>query len=240
MSQSTQSQKIPFLLTPEHPCPYLENKTAKTLFLSPEVEVNPQVYSGLIKQGLRRSGEQIYLPYCDNCQACISVRIPVEQFQASRSQKRCLNRMNQFRFEVKPANYSQENFELFQNYIKQRHKDSDMYPTSEKQFREFLLCEWIDCYFLNFICLADNRLVATAVFDKVDSGLSAVYTYFDSSYEKYSLGKMAILYLIELTKNDKLDYLYLGYWIKECQKMTYKSQYRPIQCFINKRWTQLN
>jgi len=115
-----------------------------------------------------------------------------------------------------------------------------MYPTSEKQFREFLLCEWIDCYFLNFICLADNRLVATAVFDKVDSGLSAVYTYFDSSYEKYSLGKMAILYLIELTKNDKLDYLYLGYWIKECQKMTYKSQYRPIQCFINKRWTQLN
>jgi arginine-tRNA-protein transferase len=236
----SQSQQLPLLITPEHPCPYLDDQQAKTIFVSPEVEFNPTLYSALANQGFRRSGEQVYRPHCDNCQACISTRVPVNQFKATRSQKRCAKRFNQFRFEIKPARSSKQHFALFENYINQRHSDGDMYPTSEKQFKEFLLCDWVECYFLDFIHLESNQLVATAVFDQLQDGLSAVYTFFNPDYEKLSLGKVAILYLIELTKQHQLDYLYLGYWIKQSPKMAYKGQYRPIECFVNQGWTQLN
>ena len=36
-----------------------------------------------------------------------------------------------------------------------------------------------------------------------------------------------------------LEYLYLGYWIKDCRKMSYKAEYRPLELYMNGRWTTL-
>jgi leucyl-tRNA---protein transferase len=231
--------RLSFYLTPNHPCPYLPDKQAKTAFLSPEIETNTQIYSALISQGLRRSGEHIYKPYCDDCQACISVRIPVANFNFSRSQKRCLKTAVGFSQSIAPAAYTDQHYTLFERYINHRHKDGDMYPPSPEQYQSFLLNDSIESNFLNLTDPNNSQLICTAVYDQVKDGLSAVYTYFEPSYAKYSLGTLAILKLIEQTQRQGLDYLYLGYWIQNSQKMAYKGKFRPLQCFINNQWLEL-
>ena len=114
-----------------------------------------------------------------------------------------------------------------------------MFPTSAHQYREFLLCDWLECSYLNFYDFKEQKLVATCVYDTVGDGLSAVYTYFDPEYASYSLGKLAILQLIEIAKKASLDYVYLGYWIKDSRKMAYKGEYRPLECFVNDQWVYL-
>lgn len=239
---SSQIKPIPlsFFITPPHDCPYLKNKVSKTLFLSPEIKSDQMLYSALIDKGFRRSGEHIYRPHCEECQACISVRIPVAEFEPNKQQRRCMKKSNCFQIKTEPAQFNQQHYQLFDKYISLRHRDGDMYPTTAHQYKEFLLTDWVECNFLNFFDIKNNKLVATAVFDVVNNGVSAVYTYFDPEYSKYSLGRLAILQLIKLAQQHNLDYLYLGYWIKESVKMAYKGEYRPLECFINDHWIKLN
>ena len=119
-----------------------------------------------------------------------------------------------------------------------RHTDGDMYPATEDQFKSFLLSAWADTF---FICAYDGeRLLSVAVTDQLTDGLSAVYTFFEPTEAARSLGGFSILQQIEMCKTLGLSHLYLGYWIKESQKMAYKSQYRPLQMFIDGRWVTLS
>ncbi|MDH5433725.1 MAG: arginyltransferase [Gammaproteobacteria bacterium] len=239
MSTNIKPPKLEFFITPPHACPYLARDDAQTIFLSPEIYPDKKLYSNLINKGFRRSGEHIYQPHCKNCNQCLSIRIPVDEFKFSRSQKRCLKRKSQFTVQTVPAKFTQQYYHLFDKYISLRHRDGEMYPTSTRQFKEFLLSDWLEIQFMDFTDIKTGKLVATAVFDQVDDGLSAFYTFFDPEYEKFSLGKMAILSLIELTKSLGLPYLYLGYWVKDSAKMTYKGEYRPMQCYILDKWIKL-
>jgi leucyl-tRNA---protein transferase len=239
LSHQIKPSKLSFFITPHHACPYLKGETAQTVFLSPDIQPDKSLYTVLINQGFRRSGEHIYRPQCDQCQSCISVRIPVSQFKPNKQQKRTLKKALNLTSNVTPAHFNQQHFQLFDKYISQRHKDGDMYPTSPQQYKEFLLNDWIECNFLNFSDPKTKKLVATAVYDQVEDGLSAVYTYFDPDYSKFSPGRLAILKLIELAKHQNLAYVYLGYWIKDCDKMAYKGDYRPIECFVRDRWVVL-
>jgi arginine-tRNA-protein transferase len=239
LSHQIKPTQLSFFITPPHACPYLKEETAKTVFLSPDIHPDKPLYSALINQGFRRSGEHIYRPQCDSCQSCISIRIPVSQFKPNKQQKRTLKKAIGLSMSVTPAHFNQQHFQLFDRYISERHKDGDMYPTSPNQYKEFLLNDWIECNYLNFIDPMNQKLVTTAVYDQVEDGLSAVYTYFDPDYSKYSPGRLAILKLIDLAKQQNLPYVYLGYWIKNCDKMAYKGDYRPIECFVKDRWVNL-
>lgn len=240
MSGQIKPVPLSFYITPAHDCPYLDKKTAKTVFLSPEINVDQKLYTALIEQGFRRSGEHIYRPHCDNCNACLSTRVPVNQFSPNKQQRRCLKKSTRFSLQISPARFNITHYQLFSRYIENRHRDGDMYPASPLQFREFLLNDWFECNFLNLIDIRNNKLVSTTVFDVVENGLSAVYTFFDTDYAKFSPGRLGVLKLIQLAKQKTLDFVYLGYWIKDCQKMSYKGEYRPIECFVEKRWLNLS
>jgi len=239
-SNSKQKTKLEFYATPPHKCPYLEQKDSKTLFLNPELQPNDHIYAWLLNQGFRRSGDHLYRPHCDDCSACISVRVKSSHFIANKQQRRCFKKGQKFSTKTRPASFDTQHYQLFEKYINARHTDGDMHPTSEKQYKEFILCDWMNTQFLDFIEPTSGQLVACCVFDQLDNGLSAVYTFFDPDYSKYSPGKLAVLTLIENSKQLELDYVYLGYWIKACQKMSYKGDYRPIECFINDHWVHLS
>ena len=113
-----------------------------------------------------------------------------------------------------------------------------MYPPSEDQYNAFLTSEWNLTQYIEF--RAQGRLIGVSVCDQLGDGLSAVYTFYDPAEEQRSPGKFAILAQIEKAKHLGLDYLYLGYWIKECEKMSYKIQYRPLDLLVNRRWMRLN
>ncbi|MDP1045215.1 hypothetical protein Q6332_29610, partial [Klebsiella pneumoniae] len=67
-----------------------------------------------------------------------------------------------------------------------------------------------------------------------------VYTFYEPTEERRSLGRFAILWQIGEALRLELEAVYLGYWIKNCKKMNYKTQYRPIELLINQRWVTLN
>ncbi len=230
---------LDFYITPEHECPYLSDRQSQTVFLNPEIEPQLSIYQWLIERGFRRSGEHIYRPQCNQCDACISIRISPHSFKPNKQQRRCRKNGNRFTTKVSRAKFDPQHYSLFESYIAARHQDGDMYPTSEKQYREFVLSEWSNSQFLDFIDPMTGNLIACCVFDRLENGLSAVYTFFDVSYSKFSLGRLAILKLLDLCQSEGLDHVYLGYWINQCQKMAYKGEYRPMECFIEGAWVLL-
>ena len=136
------------------------------------------------------------------------------------------------------SKFIDEHYELYQRYINSRHKGGSMENPSKSDYHRFLICDWSDTKFIEF--RQDKKLLAVAVTDLTNSGHSAVYTFFDPDQPQRSLGHYAILKQIEMTRTLDLPYLYLGYWIKDCDKMTYKSRYQPAEGFINDSWVDIN
>lgn len=130
-----------------------------------------------------------------------------------------------------------EPFALYQRYINHRHDDGDMYPATAEQFEAFIKTKTVDTLFLKFYL--GDELIAVSVTDVLENGLSAVYTFFDPAHSKRSLGSFAILWQIKMAQVRNLSHLYLGYWIKGCQKMEYKSNYRPLQFLVDGRWVEV-
>ena len=230
--------QLKFFTTPGHDCSYLDGKIATTLFVDPNYKISTLEYSELSALGFRRSGQHIYRPQCQDCKACIPQRIPVEQFKASRSQKRVLNKNRDIQVKsCKPA-FSAESFDLYDRYIRARHSDGDMYPPDEAQFTSFLIDGRPEAKFIEF--RLEDKLVAIAVADQLNDGMSAIYTFFDPDLHHLSLGSYAILWLLNVTLERKLSYLYMGYWIKDCQKMSYKTAYKPLELFVNNQWLSVD
>ena len=230
---------VKFFITPLHKCSYLPRQDAITLFADPKAEVNQNLYSDLSEMGFRRSGNYLYRPHCRQCSACIPVRIPCDAFSPSRKQRRVIKKNADLKITAVAPVYSDEHYLLYQSYIEHKHKDGDMYPPSPEQYASFLLSDWGDTVFFEFRDV-DNQLLAVSVCDILENGISAVYTFYDVTQPKRSLGVMAVLWQIEEAKNRSLSSVYLGYWIKECQKMNYKTDYRPLEMLIDDHWVQTN
>jgi len=220
-----------------HGCSYLNDQEAVTLFVDPRQAVDKTLYSKLSAMGFRRSGGHIYRPHCPDCTACIPARIPVDTFQPSRRQRRTGNRNGDLVIEETADINDSASYELYRKYIEERHADGDMYPPDREQYESFLSNKWGCTNYFRFY--DQGKLIAIAVVDVLQDGLSAIYTFFDPAASSRSLGGFAILWQIEKAKEMGLEHVYLGYWIRECQKMSYKSEYRPLELYINNRWTAL-
>lgn len=220
-----------------HSCSYLDEQEATTLFVDPRQPVDKQLYSNLSLLGFRRSGNHIYRPHCTHCEACIPARIPVADFVASRGQRRTLNRNQDLRVRRSDDLRDDEAYDLYCRYIELRHADGDMYPPDREQYESFLSDAWECTHYYRFYDA--QSLVALAVVDELQDGLSAIYTFFDPAADKRSLGSYAILWQINRARALGLDYLYLGYWIRGCRKMSYKSDYRPLELYVKNRWTAI-
>lgn len=230
-------QRIRLYATRPHDCSYFKDRLATTVFVDPELEISTALYSLLSQRGFRRSGKHLYRPDCQGCGDCIASRIPVADFQFSRSQRRTLRRNEDLVLKVDQC-LDPQAFGLYQRYINQRHADGDMYPASLEQFESFL-ADCHDCTEFRHFYQGDT-LLAVAVTDVLDDGLSAIYTFFDPDQPRRSLGSFAILEQIRSCAARELPFLYLGYWIRDCEKMRYKSDYRPLELLIKQQWLRLN
>lgn len=221
----------------EHPCSYIAERNAGSIFIDPQEPLTAELYGQLIEQGFRRSAAHIYRPYCGACTACISARIPVQAFQPTAAQQKIIRRNSDLNVQAVSSEFREEHYQLYQNYIEQRHADGDMYPPSTEQFQSFLTTDLKFARFYEF--RANEALLAVAVTDVLPTGLSAMYTFFSPEDKRRGLGRYAILWQIQESLRLGLPYVYLGYWIKDCQKMNYKTQYQPLEGFINEHWQAL-
>jgi leucyl-tRNA---protein transferase len=221
-----------------HNCSYLDGEQATTLFVDPSTPLDAQVYSQLSFIGFRRSGPHLYRPHCASCNACVPARVPTADFQPNRSQRRIIARNSDLQTRIVDDIHTEEHFDLYQRYIEQRHRDGDMYPPDREQYDSFLTREWGSTSFVEF--RDGDQLLAVAVVDRLDIGLSAIYTYYDPACERRSLGTYVILWQIRHALELGLAAVYLGYWIRNCRKMNYKTRFRPVELLANGHWIRVN
>ena len=230
---------LQYYITPPHECSYLDQKSARMVFLDPAHRIDVVTLSELSRVGFRRSGDFIYRPECNLCRQCISSRIPVSEFQMNSVQKKAWKKNQDLKISITSTSHAtEEHFQLYEKYINHRHADGDMYPPTQDQFDKFLVLSCTDSIFLEF--RLDEQLIAVSTCDLLDDGLSAVYTFFDPDESKRSLGTFAILKQIEYAQYTGLQFVYLGYWVPHSNKMNYKSQYVPLDLLIDGQWRRLN
>lgn len=236
-SNSKTLSSVRLFRTSTHPCSYKQEQQAATVFVDPDLVIDKNLNSKLSDMGYRRSGAHLYRPDCELCNACISCRIPAGFFEFRRRHKRIFKANRDLRVEERNDLTEEEAFTLYQHYINVRHRDGDMYPATREQYEAFIKTKTVDTRF--FLFYADDELLAVSVTDILEHGLSAVYTFFHPEMPKRSLGNYVILWQIRKCQQMRLPYLFLGYWIKGCQKMQYKSEFRPLELLIDGKWILL-
>ncbi len=220
-----------------HDCSYLADRQARNIYPDPNLPMDRRIYSQLIQHGFRRSGNHVYRPHCPACEACVPVRINVKKFKTNRSQRRCLRRNHNVIIREETTAFNSEHYALYQRYINTRHPDGGMENPTEESYNHFISSYWCDTQLIEF--REQSTLIAVAVTDVIDDGFSAFYTFFDPDYGQRSLGTYSILKQIELAAARDLPYVYLGYWIKECQKMRYKQAFSALEGYLNGQWQSI-
>ena len=228
---------IGFYLTSEHECSYLPERQAITLFVDPNYDVSMGQYNTLAKLGFRRSGSHIYRPHCNDCGLCIPVRVPVKSFVPSRSQRRNINKNEDITYEIKDAVFQDEHYDLYRRYMQGRHPGGGMDKDEPESYESLIQANWSESKLLEFRLA--NQIVMVAVVDIFDDGISAVYTYFDPKLSQRGLGVYGILSEIEHVKSLNQDWLYLGYWNPKTNKMSYKTNFQPVDFFDGQHWQRL-
>ncbi len=235
----THTPEFPVLyLSAPHACPYLKGEESSSLLLDPHSKVTDQVFSSVIEAGFRRSGEMVYRPHCGNCTACQSVKVPVGLFKPSRSQKRISKRNQDITVLFVEPLYDERHFKLYCRYQAWKHTGDSMDHGDKSRYEESMVKSTVRTALAEF--WLGDVLLAVSVVDVVSMGLSAVYTFFDPDYANRSLGTYVVLVLIEKARELELDYVYLGYWIENCQKMDYKSNFKPLYIYSDNEWVDFD
>jgi len=229
-------QEIQFYVTTKYSCGYINGQDAQSIVATPYKNINNTNFGSLINKGFRRSGQYIYKPNCKDCSACIPIRLLVSNFNASRSQKRVKKYLDKFSVKLLPLTFNEEHYNLYVSYQNKRHPNNIESENDATDYNDFLIKSHVMSKLVEF--RLNNQLKMVTIIDIVDDGISAVYTFYDCSDQKLSLGTMSIIWLLGLCKKENLPFLYLGYWIHESQKMKYKTNFKPYELMIKGVWQE--
>lgn len=225
-----------FFATAPVPCPYIPGRAERKLIVELGGPAAPALYDELSRAGFRRSHRFSYRPACRSCSACVPVRIAADRFADTRSTRRIRNANRNIAGRVLTPRATEEQFELFVRYQRSRHCDSDMAAMSFADYRGMVEDSAVRTALVE-VREAAGALVAVSLVDRLDDGISAVYSFYDPSHHRRSLGTWCILWLVEECRRAGLAYVYLGYWIAESPKMAYKARFPALERLADGRWT---
>jgi len=231
------TRELQFALTSAYPCSYLPGRMARSLVATPNELVDSAAYSELIRLGFRRSGAYNYRPQCSQCQACVPVRLAVDEFARNRTQRRAWKAHAAMTAAVRELRFDPDHYALYRRYQSLRHVGGGMDQDDREQYERFLLQSSVDTYLVDF--REGDALLMVSLIDRVKDGLSSVYTFYDPDLPRASFGTYNILWQAALCRELELPYLYLGYWIEHSRKMNYKINYQPLEGLIENRWQRL-
>ena len=237
MFDNLRARPLAFFHTLPMPCPYLPGKTERRLIADISSRRGQLAHDSLAKAGFRRTQHLTYRPACPGCNACNPVRVRCADFRWSRTFRKLLKRNADLTARPVQAIATREQFRLFQAYQQGRHGDGEMAMMDFADYAEMVERSPIETYLIEYRDTA-GELAAIMLVDEQEDGLSAVYSYFDTTDGTRGFGTYMVLDLIERTKAQGLGYVYLGYWIPDCRKMAYKTKYRPYELLTPEGWVE--
>jgi len=244
-----QSFRFPrFFVTAPAPCPYIPGRLERKVFAEIKGSNAGVMTEALSRIGFRRSQNVVYRPSCDGCAACISVRVAVDDFVPSTSQKRLLARHADLEVSACEPWSTEEQFALMRRYLTARHATGGMAAMDEHDFADMVEQTPVDTVVIEYREPGERgRLVGACVTDKQSDGLSMVYSFFapdglsddDGLPRRRGLGTFIILDHIVRAKRARLPYVYLGYWIEGRPQMAYKTKFAPVERLTAQGWVRL-
>lgn len=224
-----------FFSTSPMPCPYLPGRMERRVVTELVGRGATSLHNALSLAGFRRSHDIAYAPACSDCTACVAVRIVADEFQLSPSLRRIKKLNARVSAKEAPPVATGEQFALFTAYQNSRHGDGDMARMDFADYRMLVEDTPLDTALVEFRDDGES-LVAALLVDRIEDGLSAVYSFFDPTLPRRSLGTYMVLWLAEKARHLRLGHVYLGYWIDDCPKMSYKARFRPLEVYGTGGW----
>jgi arginyl-tRNA--protein-N-Asp/Glu arginylyltransferase len=237
-----------FYVTAPQPCPYLSGRQERKLFTHLTQEKPAGLIDNLLRGGFRRSQNIAYMPYCEGCQACVSVRVVIDEFVIGRSMRRVIDKTRHLEARRVPPEPTSEQFALFRRYIDARHSDGGMADMTVLDYAMMVEDSHVETRIVEYRRRGPDssingrgsgELLAVALTDVLGDGLSMVYSFFDPDAADRSLGTLMILDHIAQAKALGLSYLYLGYWVEGSRKMDYKARFRPQERLLPQGWQRV-
>ncbi len=243
MTQHFATRKLRFFLTAPAPCPYLDGREERKVFAHLPLSDGPAVNDVLTEAGFRRSQNIAYRPACETCDACVSARIPVADYAFSKSEERALDRSADLSRHLVEAEATQEQFELLRRYLDARHAGGGMADMTWLDYVAMVEDTAVRTHLIEYRLVAPDGpgdLVGCILVDVLSDGLSLVYSFFDPSVKRRSLGSFMILDHVRQARAAGLPYVYLGYWVPGSGKMAYKAKFSPLEVLRMGGWRLLS
>ncbi|HEY8163039.1 MAG TPA: arginyltransferase [Methylocystis sp.] len=234
-----------FYLTSPARCPYLPGRAERKVFTHLIGLRAPTLNDTLTQSGFRRSQTIAYRPACEHCRACVSVRVLIEEFVPSRTQRRVIRRNADIVGEARPPRATQEQYALFRRYVAARHGDGGMADMSMIDYQMMVEDSHVDTRLIEYRIspgapgASAGRLVACCLTDRLADGLSMVYSFYETEFEERSLGSFMILDHMRRALAAGLPHLYLGYWVEGSRKMAYKARFLPQERLGTEGWVRV-